>query len=66
MLFRSVSQSRYKKGDALEQREVIGYSAVVAVAEVPKTGIMKLSLRRAKLFLQRIIIHIKRRVNLNN
>ena len=46
------------KGDALEQREVIGYSDVVAVAEVPKIGIMKLSLRRAKLFLKRIIIHI--------
>lgn len=54
------------KGDALEQREVIGYSDVVAVAEVPKNGIMKLSLRRAKLFLKRIITHIKRRVNLNN
>ncbi len=46
------------KGDALEQREVIGYSDVVAVAEVPKIGIMKLSLRRAKLLLKRIIIHI--------
>ena len=46
------------KGDALEQREVIGYSSVVAVAEVPKIGIMKLSLRRAKLLLKRIIIHI--------
>lgn len=46
------------KGDALEQREVIGYSDVVAVAEVPKIGIMKLSLRRAKLILKRIIIHI--------
>ena len=46
------------KGDALEQREVIGYSDVVAVAEVPKIGIIKLSLRRAKLLLKRIIIHI--------
>ena len=46
------------KGDALEQREVFGYSDVVAVAEVPKIGIMKLSLRRAKLLLKRIIIHI--------
>jgi signal peptidase I len=46
------------KGDALEQREVIGYFDVVAVAEVPKIGIIKLSLRRAKLLLKRIIIHI--------
>ena len=51
------------KGDALEQKEEIGFSDVVAVAEVPKTGLMKLSVRRGRILINRIIIHIKKRLN---
>ncbi|MHC1690618.1 MAG: S24/S26 family peptidase [Bacteroidales bacterium] len=53
------------KGDALEKREEIYYSDVVAVAEVPKIGLMKLLVRRCKVLLNRIIMHIKKRLNLN-
>ncbi len=45
------------KGDALEQKEEIGFADVVAVAEVPKIGLMKLSIRRGRILINRIIIH---------
>ncbi|MBP1671151.1 MAG: peptidase [Bacteroidetes bacterium] len=51
------------KGDALEQKEEIGFSDVVAVAELPKIGIMKLSVRRGRILINRIIVHIKKRLN---
>ncbi|NTV19337.1 MAG: hypothetical protein HGA83_07900 [Bacteroidales bacterium] len=51
------------KGDALDKKEEIGFSDVVAVAEVPKTGLMKLSVRRGRILINRIIIHIKKRLN---
>lgn len=54
------------KGDALEQKEVTCYSDVVALAELPKIGIIKLSGRRGRIFLSRIINYIKRRLNLNH
>lgn len=51
------------KGDALEKKEEIGFSDVIAVAEVPKAGLMKLSVRRGRILINRIIIHIKKRLN---
>jgi len=54
------------KGDALEQKEEIGFSDVVAVAELPKIGIMKLSARRGRILMTRIITQIKKRLNLKN
>jgi signal peptidase I len=48
------------KGDALEQREEIDFSDVVAVAEVPKIGLIKLSLRRGRIFINRILLHFSR------
>ena len=53
------------RGDALKQREVIGYSDVVALADLPKIGMIKLTGRRCRILLNRIIKHIKRRLNLN-
>ena len=53
------------KGDALEQKEEKGYSDVVAVAEVPKIGLMKLSVRRGRILISRIITQIKKHLNLN-
>ena len=54
------------KGDALEKKEEIYYSDIVAVAEVHKTGLMKLSVRRGRILINRIIVHIKKRLNLNH
>ena len=54
------------KGDALEQKEVIGYSDVVALADLPKIGMIKFTGRRCLILLNRIIKHIKRRLNLNH
>lgn len=51
------------KGDALEQREEIRFSDVVAIAEVPEIGLMKLSFRRGRILVNRIIIRIKKRLN---
>ena len=51
------------KGDALEKKEEIGFSDVVAVAEVPKTSLMKLSVRRGRILMAMIITQIKKRLN---
>jgi len=51
------------KGDALEQKEEIGFSDVVAVAELPKIGTIKLSARRGRILMSRIITHIKKHFN---
>ena len=51
------------KGDALEQKEEIAFSDIVAVAEVPKIGLMKLSVRRGRILIARIITQIKKRLN---
>ena len=59
----SLSGKIITKGDALEQKEEIRFSDVVAVAEVPKIGLMKLSVRRGRILVNRIIIQIKKRLN---
>jgi len=51
------------KGDALEKKEEIYCYDVVAVAEVPKNGIIKISVRRGKILLNRIVTQIKKRLN---
>jgi len=48
------------KGDALDQREEILLSHVVALAELPKTGQLELIVRRAKIFLKRINNYFKK------
>ncbi len=45
------------KGDALKQREEIRYSDVIAVASVPKIGLIKLALRRGRLYLSRMFYY---------
>lgn len=54
------------KGDALIQKEEIGYSDVIAVAQVPKIGLMKLYARRGRILINRIILHIKKLLTTHN
>jgi len=54
------------KGDALDQTEIIGYSDVVALAELPEIGLLKLTGRRVRILLSRMGIRIKRYLNINH
>ncbi len=50
----------FTKGDALMQREEISYCDVIAVASVPKIGVIKLALRRGRFFLSRLFFYFSK------